>query len=228
MKDERDRTAQTEQFWGRQLQQSVLLYPNEDVVRFLARAGRVPAGDAPHGLDVGFGSGRHLKLLMDYGYRACGNDLVADAIEVFRSHFGSHPLLGQLVQGDIATDEWPAGFFQVAIVWGILFLRGRADMKRDLARIRGWLQPGGRLCLNFRTRDSWFYGLGEELEDDFFLLDERAGAYKGALYCFMDEEDARDLVTGVGLEIENFERTDSWRGPDLQRHSWWIVWARKT
>jgi SAM-dependent methyltransferase len=225
--DERDRTLRTEQFWGRQLEQSVLLYPSEDVVRFLARAGRVPPGAPQDGLDVGFGSGRHLKLLLDYGYRAHGIDFASNAIEVFRSHFGGHPLLGDLVQGDIASHIWSADCFQAAIVWGTLFSRARPDMQRDLALIRRALKPDGVVCLNLRTRDNWFYGLGQELEQDYFLLDERAGPYGGALYCFVDEPAARELVNGAGLEIVNFERSDAWRGEARLRHSWWIVWARK-
>ncbi len=227
MSVEQERTSQTGKFWGRHLEQHVLLYPSEDVVRFLARTGPVPVGDEASGLDIGFGSGRHLKLLMDYGYRACGNDLAANAIDVFRSHFGDHPRLGELVQRDIATDEWPADSFRVAIAWGTLFLRGMRDIRRDLARIARLLEPGGRLCLNLRTRENWFCGLGQELEADYFQLDERAGPYAGALYCFVDEPAARELVIGSGLAIENFEQIAAWRGEARQRHSWWMVWARK-
>ena len=227
MSTEQDRTRRTEAFWGRQLDTHVLLYPSEDVVRFLARTGPLSAAIEARGLDVGFGSGRHLKLLMDHGYRACGIELAANAIDVFRSHFGGHPRLGDLVQGDIATDEWPADSFRVAIAWGTLFLRGLRDMKRDLACIARLLEPGGRVCLNLRTRDNWFYGLGQELEPDYFQLDERAGPYSGALYSFVDEPAARELLRGAGLTIDNFEQSDAWRGEDRVRHSWWLVWAHK-
>ena len=227
--DERDRTERSEQFWGRQLAKHVLLYPSEDVVRFLARTGPAPADAEWRGLDVGFGSGRHLKLLMDHGYRAHGIDLAANAIELARSTFGGHPRLGDLVQGDVDTEAWPPETFRVAVAWGVLFLRDRRAMVRDLARLGRLLEPGGRVCLNLRTRESWFYGLGRELDQDYFQLDERAGPYSGALYCFVDEPAARELVTSAGLDIENFEQSDIWRGAEgqRQRQSWWIVWARK-
>jgi hypothetical protein len=62
--------ATNREVWSRILDQAELLYPDEQVVRFLARRGRVRDGA---GLDVGFGSGRHLKVLMDHGYRASGS-----------------------------------------------------------------------------------------------------------------------------------------------------------
>ncbi len=100
-------------------------------------------------------------------------------------------------------------------------------MRRDLARICRLLEPGGRLCLNLRTRENWFYGLGQELERDYFHLDERAGPYGGALMCFVNEPAARALVSEAGLAIENFEQIAAWRGEDRKCHSWWMIWARK-
>jgi SAM-dependent methyltransferase len=215
----------TREFWEKQLQEHVLLYPSEDVVRFLSRE-KLREGRVKEGLDVGFGSGRHLKALMDHGVRAHGVELFQDAIDQTGKAFAGHPLLGRLLLGDFRDGLFPPGFLDVVIIWGCLFLRPLSEMRPDLARLREMMRPGGRVCLNLRTKENWFCGLGEEKEKDFFLLDERAGPYNKALYAFVDEDEARALILDAGFEIENFERLEYHKNNLKERHCWWIVWAR--
>ncbi len=216
----------TKNFAAKAIQRNILLYPSEDLVRFIAReAPKLPAN--PQGIDIGFGSGRHLALMMDYGIRAHGIDLAPEALETFRSHFSDSPLVGDLIVGDLSDSHFQPGFFDVAIMWGVLFLRPIEQITRDLIRIVELLKPGGAICINFRTMDNWFFGLGKELSPGFYLLDERAGQYHKALYCFLGEDQAKAVVESAGLVIDNFERNDYWKGPQRQRHSWWIVSARK-
>jgi SAM-dependent methyltransferase len=226
MPPELESNAVTEEFATRSLKEHVLLYPSEDLVRFLSRIKtRLPEG--AEGLDVGFGSGRHLKLMMDFGIRAHGVDLSPEALRAFRAHFADSPLLGELVTGDVSDLALGSNRLDVAILWGVLFLRPIAQMRADLTRIVRMLKPGGALCVNFRTRDNWFFGLGTELSPGHYLLDERAGPYRDALYTFVGEGEARDVVASAGLEIESLERCDYWKGPQKQRHSWYVVCARK-
>lgn len=215
----------TKEFWESQLRQHVLLYPAEDVVRFLSRE-EFGEGRVKEGLDVGFGSGRHLKVLMDFGIRANGLELFQGAIDQARQSFGDHPLFGRLLLNDVREAPFPPGSLDVVIMWGCLFYRPLSGMRHDLATLRSMMRPGGRVCLNLRTKENWFYGLGEEKAKDFFLLDERAGAFSGALYAFVDEEEARALILGAGFEIENLERLDYCRNNLKERNCWWIAWAR--
>lgn len=226
MPPEPERNAVTQEFATRSLKDHVLLYPSEDLVRFLSRIkSRLP--QRAEGLDIGFGSGRHLKLMMDFGIRAHGVDLSPQALRAFRAHFADSPLLGELVTGDLSDLAFGAERLDVVILWGVLFLRPAAQMRTDLAHLAQMLKPGGSLCVNFRTEDNWFFGLGEELSPGHYLLDDRAGPYHDALYSFVDEGEARAIVTSAGLQIESFERCDYWKGPQQQRHSWYIVGARR-
>jgi len=218
---------QNRAFAAQALVNHTLLYPNEYVVRFLASLPHRPDGMTPlkEGLDIGFGSGQHLKLLMDYGYRAHGIELVPEAGDRITQLFDHHPLLGTLTIDDFRQAELPVAFYDVLIAWGVLFLRPLPEMLKDLQRMRSLLKPDGHLCLNFRTPENWFYGLGDRLEDEHFLLDERAKSYAGAHYTFVDEPTTRMLMTNAGFSIRNFERWDWWKTNQQEHHSWWIVWA---
>src|SRR5689334_8936461 len=84
------------------LKRNVLLYPDERIVTFLAA--NYPDSAANSGkkaLDIGFGSGRHLGLLLNYGFQAYGIDYNSEAIDVAKSILGEQPLLKELKVADI-------------------------------------------------------------------------------------------------------------------------------
>lgn len=222
--------AQTQDFSAKTLAQNKLSYPNEYVVRFLTNFSRKQTIDLtcpPEGLDIGFGSGQHLKLLMDFGFRASGVELVPEAGEWVQSQWKSSPLLGDIWIGDFRTAPLAPTQFDVIICWGVAFLRSLPDIQTDLNYIHSLLKPGGQLCVNFRTPENWFYGLGQPITDSYFCLDERAGAYAGAYYTFVDEPTTRCLIETSGLELINLERWDWCKNNLQEQHSWWIVWAKR-
>jgi SAM-dependent methyltransferase len=217
----------TNDTWARALRDHRLGYPDVHVVRFLAAGQREAAANGVRrGLDVGFGSGEHLRTLAEFGYEAWGTELLADEVAGQRQAF--EPLLrgGRLLHGPL--DQLPSlhGRFDAAIAWGVACLQRPSELAYWLGSLRTVMRPGGRGCLNFRTPDNWFHGLGQEIEPHCFALDERAGPYAGATYSFLDEAAVRAAFEDTGWKLENLERND-WSKCNLtERHSWWIVWVR--
>lgn len=212
--------------WGAVLQRNRLEHPAEFVVRFLShvRKYQQPGAEA---LDVGFGGGQNLAALIDEGYVTHGTEFLPEAIEAVKLRFADSPLLGRVLLTDIEEDLFEAASLDVVMCYGVLFLKPISQQIKDLALITKWLKPGGRLLVNFRTPSNWFCGLGKELEPGFFEVDERAGSYFGSTYAFLNEQQAREVVTAAGLNIENFERWDWWKNNMQEQHSWWIAWAVK-
>lgn len=223
-------TEQTRSFATHALQQHQLNYPNEHLARFLSRffGGDQASASPLQGLDIGYGSGQHLKLMMDYGLQAHGIELIPEAAEAVQTRLGTHPLLGKLWQGDFATLPLPREAYNAIICWGMVFLKPLDAMLDDLKLMATLLHKEGLLCLNFRTPDTWFYGLGQELFPQHYLLDERAREYAQAHYTFLNADQTRQLIQEAGFEILNFERYDWWKNNQQDRHSWWIVWAKKS
>ncbi|CAN5789575.1 hypothetical protein BH09VER1_BH09VER1_18780 [soil metagenome] len=215
----------TRAFWGKELSRRALGYPSEFVVRFLAAG---PRDERPReGADIGFGSGHHLGLLMEFGYRAHGIDLLPEAVQRARNLYQQWPLLGNLEVGDLCDLPWAEGSLDSVICYGVIFLKPIPAIKLDLARLYALLKPGGRLLLNFRTPANSIAGQGEDLGEGHYILDERAGGYAGSAYTFIDESTSRSLLKEAGFVIENFERWDWWKNNMSECHSWWIVWAGK-
>lgn len=213
--------------WGQELQRRQLHHPDERVVTFLAT--NYPDGRANQGhraLDIGYGSGRHLRLLADRGFRVTGLEFADGAREVALDGFDAADP-PELVDADLRDAPFADGTFTVAVAWGALFLRRLADMGDDLRTAFRLLAPGGRLLANFRTPENWFAGLGEHVDGPTWLLDDRAGAYTGMTYTFLDQQACLDLCRSAGFEVENLERVELWKHHATERHAWWVVWLRR-
>lgn len=208
--------------WLRALKSNQLVYPSEFVVRWLARV-RPELPTECNALDMGFGSGQHLKLFMDFGLRAWGTELLDHGVSLGEEVLRGQPLAGKIIKGDLDHPLLPTQSFHAVLSWGCIFLRPVDSIRKSLNQVAQLLSPGGRALFNFRTADNWFYGLGQEGPDKHWLLDQRAGPYSGGRYTFLDEEGIRGLVSAAGLEIESFERTDWWKNQLSERHSWYVV-----
>lgn len=212
--------------WLKALQKNQLRYPDVSVVRWLARI-RPLLPEESSGFDMGFGSGQHLRLFMDYGIKAYGSELLDHAIDIGHEILQGHPLAGEILKGDIDDINLVASSFNVFLSWGCVFLKPYDEMLQTLLSIEKALKPGGYSLFNFRTIDNWFYGLGSQIKPGHWILDERAGPYSGGKYTFMNEEEVRGLFANTSLDIENFERTDWWSKNMTEQHSWWIVQCRR-
>lgn len=215
----------TSRFWKDEFYRNELRYPNEDVVRFLNRV-NVQFKENKHrleGLDIGFGSGRHLSLLMDYEIRAHGVELFADAIDRAFHLYGDNPFLGELKLGDYKQVNYAPSSFDVIIAWGSLVSHPPSQLVGELNAMQKILRPSGRILINLRTKDNWFFGYGNKIEDDYFLLDKRAGNYAKSIYAFFDEVTIKQYISDTSLRIKSFERVDHWRNQLQEKHSWWIV-----
>lgn len=211
------------------LQSHIMLYPDERVVSFLARCFPACASNNKrHSLDIGCGSGRHVKLMLDYGFQAWAIDYSPDSIRVVSSAFKSHPLMQDIVLGDFRQQSFPITFHAI-VAWGVLFLAPPSEMVTNLQSMRLLLAPEGRLLVNFRTRENYFCGLGQEIEPGCFILDKRAGAYEGLCYTFTDLAEVKDIIARAGgFEIMNVEKTTFVKNDLSEVHSWLQVELKPT
>lgn len=211
--------------WARALQAHRLGYPDNNVVRFLAGIPESPSGGRRRGVDVGFGSGQHLRALIDFGYETWGTELLEEEVLRQRALLGERLGGGRLLCGDLDLHPELKGRFDVALAWGVACLNRPSRLVPWLRAFGALLKPDGRACFDFRPKETWFHALGREIEPDCYLLDERAGPYQGAEFTFLDERGIRAAVEAAGLKLENLERLD-WRKKNLaERQCWWIVWA---
>lgn len=221
-----DRTV-TARFWEAEASRAILSYPDENIVRFLAARFSNRAANAHlRAAELGCGNGRNLLLLSDYGFVPHGVDISEGAIETSRQVLGSAGREAVFHTG--AFQEALAGEagFDL-IIWDSPYLDTRTAMEASFAQVFSLLAPGGQIWTRFRHPDSWFARLGETAADGSILLDERAGGYAGALYIFVDGDEAESLLVKTGFEVINRERVELWKKRETERHVWNTFWAAR-
>jgi SAM-dependent methyltransferase len=212
--------------WSQTLQRNRMRYPDEQVVRFLARNyGNPPRPAHRTGLDVGCGSGRHTATLVRFGFDATGIDYAPDVIASTGEEFDREGIPARFETTDLSSLAGRGERFDCAIAWGVLFLRPVDAMCSDLAALRAVLKPGGLLLANFHTEDSWMRGLGSEVAPATWRLDERAHEYAGMTYTFLPPAVSRGLLVGAGFEVFEEERVEYWKKA-RQRLTWSVYYAR--
>ena len=110
-----------------------------------AIAALVPAQTHPHVIDIGCGTGRTLRPLIDHGYRVTGIDISYDALQAARRR-APEAVLVALDQRDVGTLR--CSFDSALILWNSLGFGTREDDAATLSGVRQVLRPGGRLLLD--------------------------------------------------------------------------------
>ncbi len=200
---------------------SELLYPDENLVRLLTKhiAGR--AGAPPMtAVDLGCGSGRHLKLLAGLGVaEIVGIDASFRALEMSRKH---HP--GPLLQGDTRHMPLKDKTADIIIAWGSLHYCNKIDMILMLEEIRRTLKQDGRLFATIRSSRDTYLKKGRHLGNDTWVTDLEE--IKGSVTSFYSED---ELKTAFSIFSEFsyglIERTIMGDMGSVISH--WIVQARK-
>ncbi len=214
--------------WNKQLEKNQMLYPDERVIACLAKYfNKTEENKSKKALDIGFGSGRHIKLLLDYGFDAYGIDYSESSVKIANTILKNFQDRIHLTKADLRDDLFPGEYFDFIICYGVIFLREKREMIIDLEKVYSLLNKTGKMIVNFRTKDDYNYRMGKEVDNNTFLLDERAGGYANMLYTFLSLEEASKMLTDTGFIILNRERIDFWKNNLEQHHSWWIFTVGK-
>lgn len=214
--------------WSSEINKHQMLYPNERIVAFLAKNYKDIDGNSnKKALDIGFGSGRHMKLLLDYGFKVYGIDYSQDSVNIAKEILGYHDNLKDLKKADLRDKVFESYFFDVVICYGIIFLRTVEEILIDLKIINSMMINEGRMIINFRTKEDCLYAKGEKINSNTYILDNSSEGYEDMCYTFLSCEEAEKLLNKAGFVIENRERYDLWKDNLSKQHTWWILSVRK-
>ena len=190
-----------ERDWGR--------YPNEDLVRFVAR--RLMFGTRKRVLEIGCGTGANLWMLAREGFQVAGIDISPTAIRKAVAHLGRDDLHAELQTGDVRelSAFYAPGSFDAVIDVGTLMHLTQAEAVSVMRQAYALLKPQG-----------WFFS-AECVADDCWRgpVEDRGYVH------FYSREEIEAIYAGFfAISVEKTTRTYC---HESELYSRWIVEAQK-
>lgn len=193
-------------------------YPNEGVVKFIARYIQRKVGidtyDVKKGIkkvfDLGCGNGRHVIFLAEQGFEVYGMDISEEAIRIAKAWLARKGLKADLRSGDIERLAFEDNFFDLIIASEVLdhipFSKAM-DVMNEIKRI---CTPQGYIYITLRSTEDSEFGRGRKVEHNTFRLEE--GYEKGIIQHYFDLKEIKELFAGFKIfDIEIHEE----RFPDI-------------
>ena len=233
--------AQWDVCWGHE--ESQPWYPDEQVVRFLARyvsrrmgfaahAVRHAAGATPSGLDLGCGKGRHVLLMCELGIHAHGLDVSEVAISFARAWLKSRGLSAELRTGSMTALPYADASLDFVVAHGVFDHALRDVRVKAAAEVERVLRPGGWFFVSVISERDSAFGQGRQVEDNTWLVDE--GFEQGIPQAFFDQERIRREFARFNTESMVLSENSALEGRSLigtdkhyQRDSRYYLTLRK-
>ncbi|WP_086243798.1 class I SAM-dependent methyltransferase [Campylobacter devanensis] len=210
--------------WEQHISNSMLLYPNEYLTRYIYANKR----DFNSILDFGCGDGRHLEMIARAGLEhIIGVDYNRSALDIAQQRCQKYNIKCELYQNnqnkklnELIKDE-----LDCVVCWGITLTNAYyaiSDIFKQFAKI---LKPNGKVIANWRAQDDSLYGDGKEIAKDTFIIER--DSHKGMLYYIPNLDDIKEIYRGANLEIISIdsERFTTDNGKII--NSWHIIEAKK-
>jgi SAM-dependent methyltransferase len=200
---------------------SLLEYPDENLVRMLK--GFLPSvGDCGSALavDLGCGSGRHIKVLGGMGIgKIIGLDLSYEALRLCGRPGGI-----MLVQSTNERLPFRDDSADIAVSWGSLHYSRKENLKPMLSEILRILKKGGRLFGTLRSHRDTYLKKGKNIGNDTWITDLKD--LSNSIVSFYSEDELRDAL-GIFRNYSYGIMERSLLGDIKQIISHWFFWAEK-
>ncbi len=199
---------------------SILVYPDEALVRMIKPCMDRRAGGPIHALDAGCGTGRHVKLLMELGAQSVtGLDTSFNALKVCRTLYAAC-----YVQGTITRLPFRDSSYDAVVAWGSLHYTMKENLPLMLAEIRRVMKDGGRLFGTLRNSRDTHLKKGVNRGNDTWITN--LSDIENSLVCFYNETELREAL-GIFREYSFGMMERSVMGDISSIISHWFFWAEK-
>ncbi len=146
-------------------------------------------------LDIGFGAGRHILYLHEFGFKISGFDIAQNA-----EHYAKERLsdikdkeLIDLKTFDMLSVPWlyNSNSFEGALAINTIHHTNYEGFIKIIDEISRVLVPSGLFLATITSKNNHKFGQGLKTDSHSYITDE--GAEKGIPHCFLDENDINKI-----------------------------------
>ena len=215
----------TRQFLGNAIQRGNLIYPDEQVIRFMKKYYRDSKNVTV--LDFGCGGGRNTLALINEGYNVIAMDYTESAIRMTKEKchkFGVEDV--QIIQNSGFEIPLSPNSVDAVVADGSFCYYSKQDTIKITENLHRVMKNDALLWTLFRTRNDSLYAKGKQLDEGLFEMSDGTGR-EGCTYFFADEADIREIFTSSGFEIVSIDDFSYSINDRAEVNSWFHVVAKK-
>jgi ubiquinone/menaquinone biosynthesis C-methylase UbiE len=199
---------------------SVLVYPDENLVRMLMKFADSKTAAGLSAVDLGCGTGRHIKMLSDVEVsNIFGTDNSINALKICRDLYNFPFILCDNL--NLPFNEYS---FDIVVSWGSLHYCEKNFLQKQIDEIYRIMKKGGRLFGTLRSERDTYLKKGKQSGNDIWITDLKD--IKNSTVSFYSE---KELMSAFNIfadfQYGIIERTII--GDIEKRISHWVFWAEK-
>ena len=147
-------------------------YPNELVVSFMNSyfPRELSSRKKISILDIGCGSGRHVKLFAENRFQVFGIDFSKSAIFNTKNLLRKNKLRAELKCSDMHNLPFKDNYFDGVLSFGVFYYSDSKGMKKSIKEMYRVLKKGGTGFINIRSTNDYRYGKGKKIENNTYIL----------------------------------------------------------
>ena len=147
-------------------------YPNELVVSFMNSyfPRELSSRKKISILDIGCGSGRHVKLFAENRFRVFGIDFSKSAIFNTKNLLRKNNLRAELKCSSMHNLPFKDNYFDGVLSFGVFYYSDSKGMKKSIKEMYRVLKKGGTGFINIRSTNDYRYGKGKKIENNTYIL----------------------------------------------------------
>ena len=147
-------------------------YPNELVVSFMNSyfPRELSSRKKISILDIGCGSGRHVKLFAENRFQVFGIDFSKSAIFNTKNLLRKNKLRAELKCSDMHNLPFKDNYFDGVLSFGVFYYSDSKGMKKSIKEMYRVLKKGGTGFINIRSTNDYRYGKGKKIENNTYVL----------------------------------------------------------
>ena len=210
--------------WGKHVSSDYMLYPNENLTRFIfknrAKFNKI--------LDFGCGDGRHLEMMANAGIKELyGIDMSKECLEIAKNrlnHYESKFTSHQNSSDEKLVQTIGSGY-DCVVSWGVMHLNTKNVALNLMKQFSEILNTGGTFFSNWQTQKDSLYKQGEFIENDTFLLNVKG--YEGMIYHFPNLDELKKMYEEENFEILSIDTEEFSAQNGKILNSFYIIEAKK-
>lgn len=210
--------------WGRAISEGNLIYPDEQIIRFVKKHFYNPIDTTV--LDFGCGGGRNTVALANEGYKVIAMDYNESAIKLTQEKCKS------MINKNVSTIQ-NSGFdipllenSLDVVITDCFTCNAKEDNIKLVKNLSKVMKNNALLWGKFRTKKDSLYGMGIQLADGFYEMGEMTDR-KGCFHYFADENDIHYIFSSAGLEIISIDNFSYTENNKTKLNSWYHVIVKK-